>query len=184
MAKPLPDPQGKGRELLREFRNRLLVLPQPMRAGRFDLRFGDGAHQRGFSRAANEVCRIVGRPTLWHENKEPEMKWGLPSWSLGFLQERIGKIERKNNWKHTAVYPYFDAGGRLSHTPVHASWLNQIEIYFSIVQRKVLTPNDFPALAEKTTLHFDLLSGQTPVLLSHTGISLLPSECALLRNVA
>jgi len=30
---------------------------------------------------------------------------------------------------------------------VHASWLNQIEIYFSIVQRKVLTPNDFPSLA-------------------------------------
>jgi hypothetical protein len=29
----------------------------------------------------------------------------------------------------------------LIHTPVHASWLNQIEIYFSIVQRKVLTPN-------------------------------------------
>lgn len=32
------------------------------------------------------------------------------------------------------------------HAPVHASWLNQIEIYFSIVQRKVLTPNDFPGL--------------------------------------
>jgi DDE superfamily endonuclease len=31
----------------------------------------------------------------------------------------------------------------LIHGPVHASWLNQIEIYFSIVQRKVLTPNDF-----------------------------------------
>ena len=30
--------------------------------------------------------------------------------------------------------------------PVHASWLNQIEIYFSILQRKVLTPNDFPSL--------------------------------------
>lgn len=29
------------------------------------------------------------------------------------------------------------------HTPVHASWLNQIEIYFSIVQRKALSPNDF-----------------------------------------
>jgi len=27
-----------------------------------------------------------------------------------------------------------------------ASWLNQIEIYFSIVQRKVLTPNDFTDL--------------------------------------
>lgn len=34
------------------------------------------------------------------------------------------------------------------HTPVHASWLNQIEIYFSIVQRKVLTPGDFESLSE------------------------------------
>jgi len=35
----------------------------------------------------------------------------------------------------------------LVHGPVHASWLNQIEIYFSILQRKALTPNDFPSLA-------------------------------------
>ena len=34
------------------------------------------------------------------------------------------------------------------HLPVHASWLNQIEIYFSVVQRKVLTPNDFASLVE------------------------------------
>ncbi len=34
----------------------------------------------------------------------------------------------------------------LVHTPVHASWLNQIEIYLSIVKRKVLTPNDFREL--------------------------------------
>jgi hypothetical protein len=33
------------------------------------------------------------------------------------------------------------------HTPVHASWLNQVEVYFSVVQRKVLTPNDFDSLA-------------------------------------
>jgi DDE superfamily endonuclease len=36
----------------------------------------------------------------------------------------------------------------LVHLPVHASWLNQIEIYFSIIQRKVLTPNDFPSCQE------------------------------------
>jgi len=36
----------------------------------------------------------------------------------------------------------------LVHTPTHASWLNQVEIYFSIVQRKVLTPNDFSSLAD------------------------------------
>ncbi len=35
---------------------------------------------------------------------------------------------------------------RLIHTPVHSSWLNQIEIYNSIIQRKVLTPNDFADL--------------------------------------
>ena len=35
----------------------------------------------------------------------------------------------------------------LVHTPVHASWLNQVEIYFSIIQRKVLTPHDFADLA-------------------------------------
>ncbi len=36
----------------------------------------------------------------------------------------------------------------LVHLPVHASWLNQVEIYFSVVQRKVLTPNDFASLQE------------------------------------
>jgi DDE superfamily endonuclease len=35
----------------------------------------------------------------------------------------------------------------LVHLPIHASWLNQVEIYFSIVQRKVLQPNDFTDLA-------------------------------------
>jgi transposase len=37
---------------------------------------------------------------------------------------------------------------RMVHTPTHASWLNQCEIYFSVVQRKVVTPNDFYDLAD------------------------------------
>jgi hypothetical protein len=36
----------------------------------------------------------------------------------------------------------------LIHLPVHASWLNQVEIYLSVVQPKVLTPNDFTDLEE------------------------------------
>jgi len=36
----------------------------------------------------------------------------------------------------------------LVHLPVHASWLNQIEIFFSIVQRKVIKPGDFADLDE------------------------------------
>jgi transposase len=34
------------------------------------------------------------------------------------------------------------------HTPVHASWLNQAEIFFSITQKKVLTSSDFASLDE------------------------------------
>ena len=52
----------------------------------------------------------------------------------------------------------------LVHTPIHASWLNQVEIYFSIIQRKVLTPNDFPdldAVRMRLALYEDL-SNQHP----------------------
>jgi transposase len=46
-------------------------------------------------------------------------------------------IERMNQAWPTA---------RLVHLPVHASWLNQIEIYFSILQRKAISPADFTDL--------------------------------------
>ncbi len=53
----------------------------------------------------------------------------------------------------------------LVHLPIHASWLNQIELYFSIVQRKVLTPNDFPDLAavERRLLAFEARYNDTAV---------------------
>jgi DDE superfamily endonuclease len=40
------------------------------------------------------------------------------------------------------------ANAILVQTPVHASWLNQVEVYFSLLQRKVLTPNDSTSLQE------------------------------------
>jgi hypothetical protein len=52
----------------------------------------------------------------------------------------------------------------LLHTPIHASWLNQVEIYFSIIQRKVLTPNDFEnldAVRDRLEL-YEELSNRTP----------------------
>ena len=55
----------------------------------------------------------------------------------GRENKQIG--ERLSKWYPNAIQV---------HTPVHASWLNQIEIYFSVVQRKVLTPNDFVDLGE------------------------------------
>jgi len=48
-------------------------------------------------------------------------------------------IDRLKSWYPNAIQV---------HTPVHASWLNQVEIYFSVLQRKVLCPNDFESLEE------------------------------------
>jgi hypothetical protein len=52
----------------------------------------------------------------------------------------------------------------LVHTPVHASWRNQGEIYCSIIQRKVLTPNDFADLAavRLRLALYEELSNQNP----------------------
>ena len=55
-------------------------------------------------------------------------------------------VQRLSEWYPNAIQV---------HTPVHASWLNQIEIYFSVVQRKVLTPNDFADLQEVKTRLLD-----------------------------
>lgn len=51
----------------------------------------------------------------------------------------------------------------LVHLPVHASWLNQVEVYFSLLQRKVLTPNDSTNLEElglRIKLYEDLTNKQ------------------------
>lgn len=49
-------------------------------------------------------------------------------------------------------------------TPVHAGWLNQVEIYFSSVQRKVLTPNDFGSReeVEQRLRLYEALSNRQP----------------------
>ena len=43
-------------------------------------------------------------------------------------------------------------GGRFTfvHTPIHASWLNQVEIWFSTLERRVLTHASFPSVADLT----------------------------------
>jgi hypothetical protein len=54
---------------------------------------------------------------------------------------------------------------RLVHLPLHASWLKQIEIYFWVIQRKVLTPNDVtgPVEVERRLLAFQRRYRQTAV---------------------
>lgn len=50
------------------------------------------------------------------------------------------------NWAAAARMSDAYPAAHMVHLPVHASWLNQIEIYFSAVARKALTPDDFDDL--------------------------------------
>ncbi|GAA1315533.1 IS630 family transposase [Saccharothrix xinjiangensis] len=52
------------------------------------------------------------------------------------------------NWAAAARMNDAFPNAHMVHLPVHASWLNQVEIYFSAVQRKALNPDDFGDLDE------------------------------------
>jgi len=52
------------------------------------------------------------------------------------------------NWAAAARLSDAYPNAQMVHLPVHASWLNQVEIYFSVLQRKLLTPDDFEGLDE------------------------------------
>ena len=62
-------------------------------------------------------------------------------WIVGNTSSHHGarSIQRARTWNPRL---------QIVHTSCQASWLNQIEIYFTIVQRKVLTPNGFASTAE------------------------------------
>jgi transposase len=50
------------------------------------------------------------------------------------------------NWAAAARLSDAYPNAQMVHLPVHASWLNQVEVYFSVIQRKLLTPDDFEDL--------------------------------------
>ena len=60
--------------------------------------------------------------------------WVVDNGSSHAGKTSIDRLQRE--WKNLV----------LVHLPTHASWLNQIEIVFSIIQRKVLTSNNFDSL--------------------------------------
>jgi len=81
-----------------------------------------------FNRLVNDV--MIQEPYL----SAKRVFWILDNGSSHRGQTCITRLQQR--WSNIVVV----------HLPVHASWLNQIEIYFSIIQRKVLTPNDFDSL--------------------------------------
>jgi hypothetical protein len=89
--------------------------------------------QTGIEPFGRLVEQVMGRPEY---RAAPRVFWVVDN---GSSHRGEAAVKRLLGWYGNAV---------LVHTPVHASWLNQVEIYFSLVQRKVLTPNDFASLRE------------------------------------
>jgi hypothetical protein len=61
---------------------------------------------------------------------------GFSHWGQASIRRLEGRCTRR---RHRRL--------RLIHTPIHSSWLHQVEIYFSIVDSR-FTPNDFADLGE------------------------------------
>lgn len=102
--------------------------------------FGRCERRTGIDPFDRLVDQVMTRPPY---NDARRVFWIVDN---GSSHRGLASVERLQN-----KYPRLV----LVHGPVHASWLNQIEIYFSIVQRKVLTPNDFPNLNAVAERLFD-----------------------------
>jgi len=93
--------------------------------------FGRCERRNGIAAFDRLVDQVMSR-TPYSEARR--VFWILDNGSAHRAPACIDRLRRK----HPRLVPV--------HGPVHASWLNQIEIYFSIVQRKALLPNNFDSL--------------------------------------
>jgi transposase len=94
--------------------------------------FGSVAEKTGIVPFMELVDRVM---TLEPYKSARHVYWVVDNGSSHNGQRSIDRM--------AAAWP----NARLVHLPVHASWLNQIEIVFSVIQRKVVKPADFADLA-------------------------------------
>jgi hypothetical protein len=127
------------------------AAPAPGRPSRFEFEYERGGtlaylaawdvhHANLFDRVERKTgIEPFGRLVEQVMSSEPYASASTVYWVVDNGSSHAGQasIERMQQRWPTA---------RLIHLPIHASWLNQIELYFSIVQRKPLTPNDLATL--------------------------------------
>ncbi len=93
--------------------------------------FGRCERKNGIEPFDRLVSDVMNQPPY---NEARRVFWILDNGSAHRAPRCVARLQAK----HPTLFPV--------HGPVHASWLNQIEIYFSILERKALTPNDFDSL--------------------------------------
>jgi hypothetical protein len=132
-----PAPGSRGQRVEHTYERRgaltyLAALDIGRRAGRRPRVFGRSERRGGIAAFDRLVRQLM--------TKEPYASARRVFWVVdnGSSHRGQASIERlQGRWPNLI----------LVHLPVHASWLNQTEIYFSIVQRKLLVPNEYDDLA-------------------------------------
>jgi DDE superfamily endonuclease len=129
----VPSPGSRGQRVEHTYGRRgaltyLAALDIGRRGGRRPRVFGRSEPRGGIEPFDRLVWQVM--------TKEPyasarRVFWIVDNGSSPRGRKAVERLERR--WPNLV----------LVHLPVHASWLNQLEIYFSIVQRKVLEPNQF-----------------------------------------
>lgn len=122
---------------------------KPMKPGRVEKReFGYKRHGTVALYAAFKVHegKVFGKTEERHTHvkflgfvKEVYARWGRRGKDLHFVLDNFAthKVEAVTEWvkNHPSVHLHF--------TPTHASWLNQIELWFSILSRQMLSKRSF-----------------------------------------
>ena len=111
----------------------LAALDIGRRGGRRPRVFGRSEPRGGIASFDRLVRQVMSKEPYASARR---VFWIVDNGSSHRGQKAVKRLERR--WPNLV----------LVHLPVHASWLNQLEILFSIVQRKVLEPNDFKNLPQ------------------------------------
>jgi len=133
-----PAPRSRGQRLEHSYRREgaltyLAALDIGRRGGRRPRVFGRCERKGGIEPFDRLVRQVMSKEPYASARR---VYWVVDNGSSHRGRRSVERLERR--WPNLI----------LVHLPVHASWLNQIEIYFSIIQRKVLDPNDFQHLPE------------------------------------
>jgi hypothetical protein len=134
----LPSPSSRGQRVEHTYQRRgaltyLAALDIGRRGGRRPRIFGRSQQSGGIVSFDRLVRQVMTKQPYASARR---VFWIVDNGSSHRGQKAVQRLQRR--WPNLV----------LIHLPVHASWLNQIEIYFSIVQRKVLEPNDFHNIAD------------------------------------
>ena len=130
-------------------RSRDLRLPEPDRAGRFEFEYKRNGTRCLFGCFNINSGKVLGRCTVSRTRHEflSFMDWVASV----YRQKRVHIVlDNLNTHKDTRQGPFITEWNRrhgsrfrFHYTPTHGSWLNQIELWFSIVSRRVLRYGNF-----------------------------------------